>query len=45
MDQYDDLFKTIENYGDMKIEYLQFSKIGKGESAASASVSHDHYPT
>ncbi|BEI81042.1 hypothetical protein CcaverHIS002_0202020 [Cutaneotrichosporon cavernicola] len=29
MDQYDDLFKTIENYGDMKIEYLQFSKIGK----------------
>ncbi|CAK9783000.1 unnamed protein product [Cutaneotrichosporon oleaginosum] len=29
MDQYDDLFKTIEKYDDMKIEYLQFSKIGK----------------
>ncbi|GMK56366.1 hypothetical protein CspeluHIS016_0302060 [Cutaneotrichosporon spelunceum] len=29
MDQHDDLFKTIEHYGDMKIEYLQFSKIGK----------------
>jgi len=31
MDTYDDLFRSIENYTDMKLEYLQFSKIGKGE--------------
>lgn len=31
MDGYDELFKTIESYPNMKIEYLQFSKIGKGE--------------
>lgn len=37
MDQYDELFKTIESYDDMKIEYLQYSKIGKGEFSRSGS--------
>jgi hypothetical protein len=32
MDTFDELFRTIENYENMKFEYLQFSKIGKGGS-------------
>ncbi len=33
MPTYDELFKTIESYDGMTIEYLQHSKIGKGVSA------------
>jgi hypothetical protein len=32
MDTYDELFRSIENYAEMKLEYLQYSKIGKGGS-------------
>jgi len=31
MDQYNDVFNSIEAYKDMTIEALQYSKIGKGE--------------
>jgi hypothetical protein len=30
MPGFDELFKTIENYENITIEYLQYSKIGKG---------------
>lgn len=30
MDMFDKLFTEIESYDGMKVEYLQFSKIGKG---------------
>lgn len=32
MDSYDSLFKTIEDYKDITIDALTYSKIGKGES-------------
>ena len=45
MDTYNDLFNTIENYKEMTIEALQYSKIGKGTSIESIGQTEDHLLT
>lgn len=42
MPTYDDLFTSIENYKDMSIEALQYSKIGKGQAGCSAPFGISH---